>query len=284
MKITLDMLINLKACKEGISFFKKHFPEGATIEQLFEVQHLPESFIHWGLGKLPLDIKEKELCYKKLNINHSKAVVESSNIQDSALILNSYNIKNSTMVYASTIVENSTDIFHSSRVFDSSYVYDSKFVYNSNNIGASSNVTGGSNIFNSIDVENSQDIKDSSHIVSSSGLYLCNNLSFSHFSARCNNGENLIFCQDCQGTNMLFNQPVSEQSITRIKHQIELMRLPELTMGKVTSDRLDGEMELVNNYQQYFANLPQDFWEWVKTVPNYDPMIMYMITLNPDLI
>lgn len=284
MKITLEMLIKLKACKEGISFFQKHFPEGATIEELFEVQHLPESFIHWGLGRLSLDLKERDLCYKKLNINNSNIVNRSSNIQDSALILNSHNVKNSTAISASSIVENSTEVFHSSRVFDSSDVYDSKFVYNSHNIGVSSNITGSHNIFNSIDVENSQDIKDSSHIVNSSGLYLCNNLSFSHFSARCNNGENLIFCHDCQGINMLFNQVVSEQTINRVKHQIDLMKLPELNMGEVNTASLEGKMELVNNYQQYFTNLPKDFWEWVKTLPNYNPMIMYMITLNSDLI
>jgi hypothetical protein len=33
-----------------------------------------------------------------------------------------------------------------------------------------------------------------------------------------------------------------------------------------------------------FSNLPESFWRWVKTLPNYDPAILYMITFNKNLL
>ena len=35
----------------------------------------------------------------------------------------------------------------------------------------------------------------------------------------------------------------------------------------------------IYNFSKFFENLQNDFWQWVKTLPNYDPEILYSITL-----
>ena len=49
----------------------------------------------------------------------------------------------------------------------------------------------------------------------------------------------------------------------------------------ITSENLITSQ--INKFSEFFENLPDDFWQWVKTLPNYDPEILYSMTFNSTL-
>ena len=40
----------------------------------------------------------------------------------------------------------------------------------------------------------------------------------------------------------------------------------------------------INNFSKFYENLQDDFWQWVKTLPNYNPEVLYSITFNSALL
>ena len=46
MRLTADLLEQRGACGEGLEYFKKNFPNGATLLEVLERKDLPASYIH----------------------------------------------------------------------------------------------------------------------------------------------------------------------------------------------------------------------------------------------
>ena len=38
------------------------------------------------------------------------------------------------------------------------------------------------------------------------------------------------------------------------------------------------------NMMKQYETLPDKFYRWVKTLPGYDPMVLYSLTYNPNLL
>jgi hypothetical protein len=35
------------------------------------------------------------------------------------------------------------------------------------------------------------------------------------------------------------------------------------------------------NFREWYLYIMSEFWQWARTLPNYDPMLLYRITFDP---
>ena len=78
MKITKELLIKNGACDEGISWFKKHYPNGVTItaKAISECKDCPTEFIWWFYNNVSKDDRLLILC----GVNESNGVDRSDGV------------------------------------------------------------------------------------------------------------------------------------------------------------------------------------------------------------
>lgn len=287
MFLTLETLNEKNACATGILWFKRYFPEGGELKDIIAHKYVPVDFLHWGYNNLPANSEERELCRTKLNI-------VCGNPQT---IFNSQNILNSSNVSHSKNIENSDCIFTSKFVKDSNIVHSSKNVKNSHHIFNSVNVTNSSQIYISNNVENSKNIIQSSNVSNSSGIafgnniidaicvigkenYMNNNIYSSYFIINSNNLTNCLFCCNKDSENLLiFNHPVSESEFNKCKN--ELLQITQNWTPNFISNwgepSTSLDFPLVNNKNEFFKTLPQEFILWVQSLPHYDENLFLQI-------
>ena len=68
------------------------------------------------------------------------------------------------------------------------------------------------------------------------------------------------------------------------KKMIQFRKYITLPLRMVYTNNENLVSTQVNNFSKFFEDLPNDFWQWVKTLPNYDPEILYSMTFNPTLL
>ena len=40
----------------------------------------------------------------------------------------------------------------------------------------------------------------------------------------------------------------------------------------------------VNDFDKWFLPIPNKFWKWARTLPNFDSMLIYDITMLPEIL
>lgn len=190
-------------------------------------------------------------------------------------------VHNSVNVDSSSNVSNSQNVNNSNLIFNSNFITDSTQVSESSNINESFNTVLSSSIFASKNIFNSFDICESSE------LLRCKNTSSSYFCSDCVEIQDCMFCF---GLNKsldsaqyhLFNKPIDEKRFGYILRRYKQFEL-ELLYVDSWPDEIVVPITLrpLYNFNTHYKNIPQVFWDWAKTLPNYDPMILYNITMNP---
>ena len=216
------------------------------------------------------------------------------NVKNSQFITHSKDVVNSMYVFHCEGVENSTSISSSQSVQNSSQIFHTDFCYNSSRILNSQNITGCNNVVNCNYAVNSTSVFNASTVINSS--FVSNilplgskNIRNSHFISDCSNLKNCLFCHGiADGEYLIFNQPISQEEYEMFVIQLQqILKRTELQLTKngwaADQVSLDAPNIQYNIILQYSA-LPEIFWRWVKTLPNYDPMILYNITMQPHLL
>jgi hypothetical protein len=106
----------------------------------------------------------------------------------------------------------------------------------------------------------------------------------------CVNLKNCLFCHKVQnGEYLLFNKPIDAEDYENVLQQLdrmvnnfesELVKESEWPSNTIPIDTPRIQHNILEQYQ----GLPTSFWRWVKTLPNYDPAVLYAITYNKELI
>lgn len=281
MYITLDILQKRGACQEFIDFFAKHHPDGVEMLEMIERGHLPYHALHWGYKWLDPNEEEVVAYYKKIAVENSEGVDESDHITNSQIIANSSRVTNSHNIYGSQ------DITDCEYVVDSTFVYSSASTYSSNFVDVSYFVLGSQN------VNNSNQVVDSSYVVNCHGVYMSNNIVDCHsiwnssnltncgFCFDCENMTNALFCSNAKDSEYyLFNKPIDKARFDMIYSQYKRYSSLWMTLTDGWPIKRDYPRKLYD-YRKHTANIPESFWAWVKTLPGYDPMVLYSITFNP---
>ena len=283
MFLTVDILKERHACEKGISFVEKNYPNGVELSEIIQNKNLSKDFLHWGFLHLDATDEEKKIYEKVLDITNTTGYFRSEKVSDSQQIRFSSEIKNSKDVYHSKKIKNSYSVYSSNNVEDSSNVHDSSFCTNSKIILNSTNVTDSTMIVNSNCIIRSNSIIKSSFITESTCIMNSSNIESCNFLRDCRNMKNSIFCTGLEGEEYyLFNKPISKIMYENINFQFSKYITLPLRIVSTNNENLVSTQ--INNFSKFYENLQDDFWQWVKTLPNYNPEVLYSITFNSALL
>lgn len=274
MFITPEICLKYGISKNNIQVLLSEYPKGTEFQSILDNHNL-DDFAHEAFLKLPLDEADQNKYLEKMNIENSTGVfyssfvnkgesilrssqvTESSQVYDSYSVINSKLIKSSRVIKNSSLVENSTLVTESYGVKDSKTVNHSSIVADSSFIIDSCDIIKSSGVDNSIYVFNSESIDDSQMILNCRALKNC---------AFCSNLEDKEF--------YLFNKPIKEKMMKMIQAQFVELFNRELKV-------IEGIEFMYNIHLNTFSSIQSDlFWEWVKTLPGYDEIIMYSLTID----
>lgn len=281
MFITLDILQKRGACQEYIDFFAKHFPDGVEMLYAIERGHLPYHALHWGYMWLDPNEEEVAAYWKKVCVENSEGVVESDHITNCEIVKGSSRVDNSHHIYGGQ------DITNCEYIVDSTFVDNSNNIYKSNFVDMSYKVLGGNN------VSNSNEVVDSSYVVNCHGIFECNNVVDCHtiwrskdltdcgFCFQCNNLNHALFCNQISDDEYyLFNKKIDKTRFDMIYKQYK--RYAAIWMTLVEEWPITNSYPTkLYDYRKHTKNIPDSFWAWVKTLPGYDPMMIYSLTFDP---
>lgn len=290
MYLTADFLQRHKACGEGFNKFIELFPDGCEVLDILQDERVPSHMLHWGYQHLAnLNEEEKKAYEKRMSIENCVDFFESRNIKNCQHIFSSQGCKNSSLVKQSFKVENSNLVSDSKRIYNSNAVFESYEVYDCDTIVNSKRVHNSKNIAEAKEIHHSKYVYDSDFVFRSEGIVGCSRIEDSFFSVDCENSINLMFCAGLRAMeNCLFNRPLKKEEFFRIKRECA-ERFPELEFNffKVDNNLPTGTKTgyTINfNLKTRHNSIPSEFYDYIKTLPSYDPFVMYRITLNPKFL
>lgn len=297
MFINEQILKQYGADDEETKYFSSFFPNGAELVDVLSNSSLEIYFLHWLISHFTTTNEEKAQYLKtvKIECDSPRTVFESDNVTDSSWVSRSSNIKKSEYIFSSQNITSSSNILLSEDVINSSQIFGSEFIYSSKQILHSKNITNSNNIVCSDYVVNSHSVMNSAAITNSAyvdswspgGTKQIKNC---RFIMDCQNLKNSLFCHKiCDKEYMMFNQKIDEADYLNIIEQLdsileryrtELVIEGEWPFGKIPLDTPRVQRNIIKQY----SLLPSTFWRWVKTLPGYDPSVLYAITYKKDLI
>lgn len=275
------------SCKEGVAFAEKYAPNGFTIPEFLALKEAPSDYIHWVFERITPTQEEKMAYIAKMNIVNSQNYYYAQNIENCSFIVKSQNIKNSTNILNSKQVENSKDIAESEDIENSNIVFNSTFVSNCSKIDHSSNITNSTNVYKSFGVVNSKNIFESTDIYNSSEIIHCNGVTNSYFCSDCSSITNCMFCSGLTDAEYyIFNKPVTKERFEIFALQYQKLLNTELAFIPQWPEDLTRSFLLKpqGNFGKWYEPIPDKFWKWAKTLPGYDEMFIYEMTMLPALL
>lgn len=284
MFITVDILQKHGAEEEDVALFEAFFPKGLIGSEFLLDPRTPLEFIHWAYKWLDFDKNEKEIYNLRVAVKNSQGVDESDHITNSELISHS------------SRVDNSHNIYDSEDIASCEYIVKSKFVDSSDNVYSSDFVDNCYKILGSKNATNSNQVVDSSYVVNCHGIFECENVVDCHtiwrgknltdcgFCFGCQDISNALFCtQQNEGEYLLFNKKIDKTRFDMIYKQYKRYAAAWCTMAEGWP--VDGGYpKKTYDYRKHIKNIPDSFYSWVKTLPGYDPMVMYSLTFNPQFL
>lgn len=297
MFLTSEILKRYEACESGIKWFDRHFPSGAELIDVINHTTATPEILHWGFIHLTTSAEEKEAYWQKLNIQCEKkySVYRSNDVSNSEWISRSSKVKESSYVFSSNDVAFSHNVLSSNLVDHSFKIYNSSFVYSSQRVVQSQNVTNSRNIIHSDYVINSHSVRNAAAVANSAFVdgWLpgdTKQIKNSRFIMSCTNLKNCLFCHKAEnGEYLLFNTPIDKEDYEVIVQQLDNL-LDGYEAEMVKGNEWPGdtipidEPRIQHDISKQYEKLPSTFWRWVKTLPNYDPAVLYAITYNKELI
>lgn len=287
MFITADILRKYGACGQGIRYIERFYPNGAEMIDIIRDRHINKEFLHWGREHLVITSEELAAYHAVCNIVNSEGFWYSEKVYDSKYVIKSKNVKQSQGIFNSADISNSTDIVDSDDIEKSQQVFHSSMVEKSNQICRSKNVSSSHNICNSTMIAWSANVIDSNNVFDSSEIIKSKGVIDSFFCQNCNNIEHCLFCENLDNAEYcIFNKPVGKSIFELISKQYK--KYMNITLDFIR----DWPKELVANvyvsptrkFDDWYSSIPQKTWDWVRTLPNFDSMLLYNITMLPEIL
>lgn len=214
-------------------------------------------------------------------------VINSTDVRESDVVVNSNKISCSRNVFSSNNVTDSEEVVGGKSVKSSKQIFHSSFVEKSEKIVASSNVTDSTNVVNSVSIANCTNIWRGAQCFDSSEITGGRNLENCFFCLECADSKNLLFCRGLTGVEYhIFNKPVSKRQFDLFCNQYkELMHYLFIFAEEWPEDSAKSEAPALNaRFTRWYESIDEEFWQWARTLPNYDPMVLYTITFNPNFL
>lgn len=282
MIITFDILVARNAPKELFVLLGGKQSVCIDLEQLAKNSKVSYNTFHWMREWLDPSPEEVAAYWKAVHVENSQGIHESDHVFNSEMVVGSSHISGSSNIHDSEQIENSTNITDSKFITDSSHISNSEFVDASTRVLRGKNVTDSSEIVDSVYIVNSHGIFDSNNIIDGHTIWYSNNLTNCGFCSNCNGLTNALFCFKQEGGEYLvFNKPVDKTRFDIINRQFR-------RYASVTADMIEGfdgtAAKKILDYRKHTKNIPDAFWNWVKTLPGYDSDIIYALTFNSQFL
>lgn len=262
-------------------YILNHYPNGVEFIDLLSDPDIDQSALDWMGLKFSLTEDEIAAYHHHFKITASVGTVNSYDINNSFIVRDSNQINDSAHIYRSEQVDKSVHILNSRCVDNSRDVHLGTFISDSNHIAVCTNVSDSAEIYKSNYVMGSRFVYQSENVVNSDAIEISKDITNCRFCTACRNLADSLFCsQQDGGDHLLFNKPIDDVRLQAIIKQYNKF-LPPLIMCRGWDHPFDGTPSIINNFQTHFSLIPDQFWQWVESLPGYDPMIMYAITFNP---
>lgn len=216
-----------------------------------------------------------KLIYNSADVIDSNIVVESQKISGSRHIFYSSDVIDSIEVVGSNIIKNSKQIF------SSSIVTNSNKVYKSSNVNDSENIVGSTTIINGRSLIDSMLCFDCSEVVDSKSLENC------FFCFDCMDSTNLMFCNGLKNSEYcIFNKPIGKRQFDLFARQYRDFMTDMLAFAREwPNESAKAEAPFIHmNFKLWYDPISKEFWKWVRTLPNFDSMMVYNMTMLPDFL
>lgn len=289
MFLSREILQNYPIKDSLFNKFNELYPSGAETTEIIQDGRAPSNFLHWIVTFLPINSEDEELYKKRLKINNCNNFLYSKDITNCDSIFNSKNCKNSNLVKNSSFIEDSNFIINSKKIYSSNKVFNSKEVRDSNSIIEGNYIKDSYNIFNSENIYTSNSVFKSKEVFDSIGVASCKNIKNVIFSTNCEKCMDIMFSFGLIGEeNCIFNKTVPQKTFKEIKENfINLfpsINLKLFSLNETLPTANQKGYQIYQNYQDHYKFLPKEFYDFLKTLPNYDPIILYTLTLNPTFL
>lgn len=213
-------------------------------------------------------------------IDNSTNVYQSFNVRNSRNVVHSEGIENSKYVFYSGRVSNSISVHTSVAIESSASVFDSLTVTSSTQVSGSTGIDLSANVLESNFIIKGCSVANSNEATCCNSICFCDNVSNVYFSSFCKNLKDSFFCWGKSGDHLLFNKPYNPEQFTTLKKQYEMLIQPLHFIDWPAENTIitTGIPNMPTNRAKYYEVQRDEFWNWVKKLPNYDPAILYSIT------
>lgn len=287
MFITVDLLKKHKACENGIKYIERFYPNGAEMIDIIRDKHINKEMLHWGREHLTHTPEELAAYWEACHIVNSDGIWYGQNIHNSKFVVKSKEVKGSDRVYHSEDVINSSDIVYGETISNSAQVFASTMVSNSSLIAQCNNITESKNICFSTMVSRSINIYNSKNVFGSSEIIKCDNVTDSYFCQDCKNIKHCMFCEGVEDAEYyLFNQPIDKERFELFLQQYKRFMQSRLAFAPEWPENLirTYSPSISQKFDEWYKPIPEKFWKWARTLPGFDSMLLYNITMLPEIL
>lgn len=287
MLITAELLRKYKGCEQGIKYIERFYPNGAEMIDIIRDHHINKEFLHWGREHLTHTAEELEAYCEACKIVNTDGFWYSVNVSNSKSVVKSKNVQNGVGIFGSTDILDSDDIVNSENVTNSHQIFYSTMVDDCEKVYKGTNIVNSVNVCNSTMVANSRSVIDSKNVFYSLEIIGCDTVTESMFCQDCTNIEHCLFCYGLHDAQYcIFNKPVDKSRFEMIASQYTKWMIGLLTFIREWPCELLAETYVAptRKFDDWYASIPDKFWKWARTLPGYDSMMLYNITMLPDLL
>lgn len=285
MIIPIDFLRHEPILSENFPF--DEFPFEISIVDLIKLYSSDMEKLHYIRQKFYLTEEEKEMYNQLTGIVNTINVHFSSQIEDSEVVYNSAEVNQSKEIFNSTDIQNSSLVVAGNTVQNSSQIFLSSFIFNCKKIINSTTITESQNVVEGYFINFSKNIYHSQNISNSSEVFDSKNIEDSYFCTNCNNIKHCMFCEDLTDSEYyLFNKPIDPQIFEIIKKQYKnlLDIYLKFTSGWPVTLNTPEVPTIDRMWVRYYETVPEKFWKWVRTLPEYNSDFMFHLTTLPDFL
>lgn len=285
MFITANLLREYKACKQGIRYIERFYPAGAEMIDIIKDKHIPKEMLHWGREHLSSTPEELQAYCAVCNIIDSEGFWYSTDVINSKYIVKSKNVKDSRSIFESSDITYCQDVTNTEDAENSSLIFHSTMIDSCTKVYKGNNIVASINICNSTMVARSKNVFGSNTIFDSSEIIRCNTVTNSHFCQDCKDIDHCLFCEGLTGVEYyIFNKPVDKNLYEMFEKQYKKYMTAQLDFIS------DWPKDLIVNthiaptrkFDDWFHPISEKFWKWTRTLPNFDSMLIYNITMLPE--
>jgi hypothetical protein len=176
---------------------------------------------------------------------------------------------------------NSDNVTNSKQIFYSSMIEDCQKIYKGINIVESINIC------NSTMVARCKNIIDSTNVFDSSEIIKCNTVTNSHFCQNCVNIEHCLFCDGLENAEYhIFNKPVDKNRYGIFEKQYQKYLIELLGFVREWPENLLVGIfnPPTKKFDDWYSPISEKFWKWARTLPGFDSMLLYNITMLPEIL